>query len=54
MILRVLIEKIDRKNGKIEKINGSKDRYLVINKNRYLVINKDSLMNEKNISFFYL
>ena len=32
--------------GKIEKINDSKDRYLVIN--------KDSLMNEKNITFFYL
>ena len=32
--------------GKIEKINGSKDRYLVIN--------KDSLMSVKNISFFYL
>ena len=32
--------------GTIEKINDSKDRYLVIN--------KDSLMNEKNISFFYL
>ena len=31
--------------GTIEKINGSKDRYLVIN--------KDSLMNEKNINFFY-
>ena len=30
----------------IEKINGSKDRYLDIN--------KDSLMNEKNIRFFYL
>ena len=30
--------------GMIEKINGSKDRYLVIK--------KDSLMNEKNISFF--
>ena len=29
-----------------QKINDSKDRYLVINKN--------SLMNEKNISFFYL
>ena len=28
------------------KINGSKDRYLVIN--------EDSLMSEKNISFFYL
>ena len=32
--------------GKIEKINGSKDRYLVIN--------EDSLMGEKNISFFHL
>ena len=32
--------------GKTEKINGSKDRYLVIN--------EDSLMGEKNISFFYL
>ena len=32
--------------GKIEKINGSKDRYLVIN--------EDSLMSEKNISVFYL
>ena len=31
--------------GTIEKINGSK--------NRYLVIKKDSLMNEKNINFFY-
>ena len=30
----------------IEKINGSKDRYLVIK--------KDSLMNEKNINFFLL
>ena len=30
---------------KIEKINSSKDRYLVIN--------EDSLMNEKNINFFY-
>ena len=36
----------DHLYGKIEKINGSKDRYLVIN--------KDSLMNEKNINFFYL
>ena len=35
---------VDHLYGKIEKINGSKDRYLVIN--------KDSLMNEKNISFF--
>ena len=32
--------------GTIEKINGSKDRYLVID--------KDSLMNEKNIRFFCL
>ena len=31
--------------GKIEKIDGSKDRYLVID--------KDSLINEKNINFFY-
>ena len=31
--------------GTIEKINGSKDRYLVIN--------KDDLMNEKNMNFFY-
>ena len=35
----------DHLYGKIEKINGSKDRYLVIN--------EDSLMNEKNINFFY-
>ena len=37
---------VDYLRGKIEKINGSKDRYLVIN--------KDSLMGKKNISFFYL
>ena len=37
---------VDHLDGTIEKINGSKDRYLVIN--------KDSLMNEKNIKFFYL
>ena len=37
---------VDHLSGKIEKNNGSKDRYLVIN--------KDSLMNEKNINFFYL
>ena len=37
---------VDCLRGKIEKINGSKDRYLVIN--------EDSLMGEKNISFFYL
>ena len=35
---------VDNLRGKIEKINGSKDRYLVIN--------EDSLMSEKNISFF--
>ena len=37
---------VDHLYGKIEKINGSKDRYLVIN--------KDNLMNVKNIKFFYL
>ena len=37
---------VDHFYGTIDKINGSKDRYLVIN--------KDSLMNEKNIRFFYL
>ena len=37
---------VDYLRGKIEKIDGSKDRYLVIN--------EDSLMGEKNISFFYL
>ena len=36
---------VDYLRGKIEKVNGSKDRYLVIN--------EDSLMNEKNINFFY-
>ena len=36
---------VDYLYGTIEKINGWKDRYLVIN--------KDSLMNEKNINFFY-
>ena len=36
---------VDYLRGKIEKINGSKDRYLVIN--------EDSLMNEKNINLFY-
>ena len=36
---------VDYLRGKIERINGSKDRYLVIN--------EDSLMNEKNINFFY-
>ena len=37
---------VDHLYGMIEKINGSKDRYLVID--------KDSLMNEKNIRFFHL
>ena len=37
---------VDYLRGKIEKINDSKDRYLVIN--------EESLMSEKNISFFYL
>ena len=36
---------VDHLYGKIEKINGSKDRYLVIN--------EDSLKNEKNINLFY-
>ena len=36
---------VDYLYGTIEKINGSKDRYLVIN--------KDDLMNEKNMNFFY-
>ena len=36
---------VDYLYGTIEKINGSKDRYLVIN--------KDNLMNEKDINFFY-
>ena len=37
---------VDHLYGTTEKINGSKDRYLVIDKN--------SLVNEKNIRFFYL
>ena len=37
---------VDYLRGKTEKINGSKDRSLVIN--------EDSLMSEKKISFFYL
>ena len=37
---------VDHLCGTIEKINGSKDRYLVINEN--------SLVGKKNISFFYL
>ena len=37
---------VDYLYGTIEKINGSKDRYLVIK--------KDSLTNEKNINFFII
>ena len=37
---------VDHLYGKIEKVNDSKDRYLVIN--------EDSIMNEKNINFFLL
>ena len=36
---------VDYLYGTIEKINGSKDRYLVIN--------KDNLTNEKNMNIFY-
>ena len=36
---------VDHLYGKIEKINDLKDRYLVFN--------EDSIMNEKNINFFY-
>ena len=36
---------VDYLYGTIEKINGSKDRYLVIK--------KDNLVNEENINFFY-
>ena len=35
---------VDYLRGKIEKINGSKDRYLVI---------EDSIMNEKSLYFFH-
>ena len=38
--------------GTIEKINGSKDRYLVINEDS--LMGKSNFMGEKNISFFYL
>ena len=37
---------VDYLRGKIEKINGSKDRYLVIN--------EDSIMNEKKYKLFVL
>ena len=46
IVLIICIFVVDYLRGKIEKINGSKDRYLVIN--------EDSLMSEKNISFFHL
>ena len=39
--------------GTTEKIDGSKDRYLVIDKDRYLVIDKDRLINKENIDLFY-
>ena len=42
---------VDHLCGTIEKINGSKDRYLVINENS--LMGKNKLMG-KNISFFYL
>ena len=43
--INILYFVVDHLYGKIEKINDSKDRYLVIN--------EDRLMNEKNINFFY-
>ena len=36
----------------IEKINGSKDRYLVINEDS--LMGRNNFVDEKNISFFYL
>ena len=43
---------VDHLYGIIEKINGSKDRYLVINENSR--VGKNSLVGKKNIRFFYL
>ena len=43
---------VDHLCGTIEKINGSKDGYLVINENSF--VSKNSLVGKKNISFFYL
>ena len=43
---------VDHLCGTIEKINGSKYRYLVINEDS--LMNKNSLVGKKNISFFYL
>ena len=43
---------VDHLCGTIEKINGSKDRYLVINENS--LVGKNSFVGKKNISCFYL
>ena len=43
---------VDHLCGAIDKINGSKDRYLVVNENS--LVGKSSLVGKKNISFFYL
>ena len=43
---------VDYLRGTIEIINGSKDRYLVINEDS--LMGKNNFMGEKNISFFYL
>ena len=43
---------VDHLCGTIEKINDSKDRYLVINEGS--LMGKNNFMGEKNISFFYL
>ena len=43
---------VDHLCGTIEKINGSKDRYLVINED--CLMGKNNFMGEKNISFFDL
>ena len=43
---------VDHLCGTIEKINGWKDRYLVINEDS--LMGKNNFIGEKNISFFYL
>ena len=43
---------VDHLCGTIEKINGSKDRYLVINEDS--LMGKNNFMGKKNISVFYL
>ena len=43
---------VDHLCGTREKINGSKDGYLVINENSF--VGKNGLVGKKNISFFYL